>query len=101
VYNLYTVDEEPEPLDWQLLSCVLDSFEYRPWTLRELEARHGDAEVVLASLRRLNRYGLIDRMGFYVIASRSAIFYHHLLQRFVAESSPDASTSTPPDCLDG
>jgi hypothetical protein len=101
VYNLYTVDEEPEPLDWQLLSCVLDSFEYRPWTLRELEARYDDTKAVLASLRRLNRYGLIDRMGFYVIASRSAIFYHHLLQRFVTESSPDASTGATPDCIDG
>lgn len=101
MYNLYTVDEEPEPLDWQLLCCVLDSFEYRPWTLRELEDRHGDAEAVLASLRRLNRYGLIDRMGFYVIASRSAIFYHHLLQRFVTEPSPGVPAGTPPDCLDG
>lgn len=84
MYNLYTVDEEPDLLDWQLLTRILDSFDQqpRPWTLGELEAHYGDAEAVLASLRRLNRYGLIDRMGFYVIASRSAIFYHHLLRRF-------------------
>jgi hypothetical protein len=35
-------------------------------------------------------------MGFYVIASRSAIFYHHLLQRFVAESPPHVPAGTPP-----
>lgn len=83
MYNLYEIDEEPEPLDWQLLNYVLDSFEQpQPWTLGQLEARVGEAEAVLASLRRLNPYGLIDRMGFYVIASRSAIFYRHLTQRY-------------------
>jgi hypothetical protein len=91
VYNLYEIDEEPQPLDWQLLNRILDSYELpQPWTLGQLETHFGDAEAVLASLRRLNRYGLIDRMGFYVIASRSAIFYHHLLQRF-APNTPAGS----------
>jgi hypothetical protein len=82
VYHLYDHDEEPELIDRQLLTLLLDSFEQaRPSTLKELEA-HGESEAVLASLRRLSRYGLINRLGFYVIASGPAIFYHHLIQRF-------------------
>lgn len=52
----------------------------------ELEAHHRDREAVLASLRRLSRYNLIERLGFYVIASRSAIFYHHPPQRFASDT---------------
>lgn len=94
MYHLYEIDEEPQPLDWQLLTRILDSFEQpQPWTLGQLETHYGDSEAVLASLRRLNRYGLVDRLGFYVIASRSAIFYRHLLQRFAPDTAA-GGTST-------
>jgi hypothetical protein len=79
VYGLYDHDEEPQPLDRQLLNVLLESFEQaRPWTLRELEVRFGNRDTVLASIRRLSRYGLATRMGFYVVASGAAIFHHQL-----------------------
>jgi hypothetical protein len=87
VYHLHPHDEEPQPLDWQLLSYVLDSFEQPwPWTLKQLEAQFGDTEAVLGSLRRLQRYSLVTRLGFYVIASQPAIFFHHMLKRFGSDA---------------
>ena len=95
MYNLYDHDEEPEALDWQILTRLLASFEQaRPWTLAELEAL-GETEAVQASIRRLNRYGLANRVGFYVIASGQAIFHHHLIQRFGGESPASTAQTTP------
>ncbi|HEY7830347.1 MAG TPA: hypothetical protein VIC06_07265 [Solirubrobacteraceae bacterium] len=84
MYHLYPHDEEPQPLDWQLLGYVLNSYDDQPqpWTLKQLEAQFGDTEAVLGSLRRLQRYGLVTRLGFYVIASQPALFFHHMLKRF-------------------
>jgi hypothetical protein len=86
VYHLYPHDEEPQLLDWQLLSCVLESFEQPcPWTLQQLETNFGDTEAIRASLRRLNRYGLVTRLGFYVIASQPAIFYRDMYKRYATD----------------
>jgi hypothetical protein len=90
--DVYPSVPQPQPIDLQVLNFVLDSFEERPWAIKEL-LRLGDPEDILESVHRLVRYGHVQFISNYVVATRAAIYFYRL-QRFNGEPTTDGLTGT-------
>jgi hypothetical protein len=70
----HTISEEPEPIDWQMLTRVLDSHDTgRPWTISELTDHFLDTRAARDSLGRLEWNGLIRKLGHHVIPTTVAL----------------------------
>jgi hypothetical protein len=70
----------PQLIDLHILIHILDNFEERPWTIKEL-THLGDPEDILSSVHRLARYGQVQFISNYVVATKAAIYFYRL-QRF-------------------
>jgi hypothetical protein len=84
--DVYPGVPRPQPIDLQVLNHILDHFEERPWAIREL-LQLGDPEDIMESVHRLARYGHVQLISNYIVATRAAIYYYRL-QRFAPESQP-------------
>ena len=89
-FDVHSHVPRAEPIDLRVLMHILDSFETRPWTLREL-MQLGDPEDIRASIQRLCHYGHVQTISNYVVATRAAIYFHRLLG--FAQEPPDNLTN--------
>jgi hypothetical protein len=75
----YTISPTPEPIDWQLLTLMLDSVEAgRAWAIRELTCQFADEDAAIAGLTRLKTNSLILDTRGYVLPLTAAIAYRRL-----------------------
>jgi hypothetical protein len=75
----YTVNPEPEPIDWQLLTRLLDSVEAaRACAVSELTRQFPDEDATIQGLTRLKENGLIYDSRGYLLPMIPAISYRRL-----------------------
>ena len=75
----YTVNPEPEPIDWQLLTRLLDSVEAaRACATAELTRQFPDKDAAIEGLARLKENGLIYDSRGYLLPLIPAIAYRQL-----------------------
>lgn len=86
--------DEHRPIDLFLLQLMLDSYEMRPWAVKEITAQVDNRTDAVFALRRLYASRLVTSVETYVIPTRPAIAYYHL-QRFV-EPEAHSLTDAPP-----
>ncbi|HWY18447.1 MAG TPA: hypothetical protein VNY27_07015 [Solirubrobacteraceae bacterium] len=75
----YTISPEPEPIDWQLLTRLLDSVEVaRACATDELVSQFPDREAATCGLTRLKENDLIYDSRGYLLPMTAAIAYRRL-----------------------
>jgi hypothetical protein len=75
----YTISRTPEPIDWQLLTRVLDSVEAgRACAITELTSRFTNTDAVIDGLARLKENGLMMDLNGYLLPTIAAIAYRRL-----------------------
>ena len=79
VPSAYTINHTPEPIDWQLLTHILDSVEAgRACAITELTSRFTRYYAAVDGLGRLKESGLIHDINGYLLPMVPAIAYRRL-----------------------
>ena len=89
----FSPENDHRPIDLAILKLMLDSYELRPWALKEIATHVGDPEETILAMRRLHNKKLVAAVETYVLPTRPVVAYHDL-QRF-AEPNARSLTSTP------
>lgn len=75
----HATSAEPEPIDWHLLTLILDSHDLgRPWSTGELTQRFLDPGTASDSLTRLQHNGLASKINGFLIPTLTALYCRQL-----------------------